>query len=659
MRESVRVRSGASRRPVVMPASISAKATQSKRYLVSAVILLAVCVAYANHFGNSFHFDDFHSVVNNTAIQSLANIPHFITDVKTSSILPSNRAWRPLVTTSFAIDYWIGGGLKPWAFHATTFLLYLLQIAVMFALLERLFDMARPGQGNRMAAAFGAACYGLHPVCAETINYVSQRAELYSTLGVVAALYIYIVRPEWRRYGVYLIPFAAALLSKAPALVFPALLFAYLYLFEDRQAGRAFRSILPSLAVTLILAGLQVRMTPPTFTPGAASPSGYRLTQPYVALRYFESFFLPVRLSADTDLGPVSSALQPEALAGFIFLAALLAAALFCSRKRLTAPIAFGLWWFVLALLPTALFALAEVENDHRMFFPFVGLAMSVAWALALAVEKTPRRIVIPFAVVLLATFAYGTNSRNAVWRDEASLWHDVTLKSPLNGRGLMNYGLTLMAAGDNPGALDYFQRAHVYTPNYHVLEINLGIVTGELHRDMEAEEHFQRAMALAPQDSLPYFYYGRWLDSRGRIQEGLNQALTANRLNPSNPDARNLIDAILPRMKSANEDLARLESLAEAQPTAENYLNLSLRYDRLGRYSDCIRAAREALKRKPDYAEAYNNIAAGYESLGDWDEAIRAAREALRIRPDFELARNNLAWSEQQKMHQLKPPSK
>jgi tetratricopeptide (TPR) repeat protein len=103
-------------------------------------------------------------------------------------------------------------------------------------------------------------------------------------------------------------------------------------------------------------------------------------------------------------------------------------------------------------------------------------------------------------------------------------------------------------------------------------------------------------------------------------------------------------------RMNSTNEEVVRLEQAASAQPTAENYLSLSLRYHQLGRFKDCIRAAREALKRKPDYAEAYNNIAAGYESLGDWDEAIRAAREALRLKPDFVLARNNLVWSEAQK---------
>lgn len=95
---------------------------------------------------------------------------------------------------------------------------------------------------------------------------------------------------------------------------------------------------------------------------------------------------------------------------------------------------------------------------------------------------------------------------------------------------------------------------------------------------------------------------------------------------------------------------LAAAATLAQQQPTAENYLNLSLLYHRAGRYQDCIAAARKALLLKPDYPEAYNNIAAAYQSMGDWDKAIAAAQQALRIRPDFVLARNNLAYSQAQK---------
>ena len=55
-----------------------------------------------------------------------------------------------------------------------------------------------------------------------------------------------------------------------------------------------------------------------------------------------------------------------------------------CARHERTRPIAFGLTWFLLALVPVALIPLAEVENDHRMFFPLVGLALAATWSIAL-----------------------------------------------------------------------------------------------------------------------------------------------------------------------------------------------------------------------------------------------------------------------------------
>jgi tetratricopeptide (TPR) repeat protein len=100
----------------------------------------------------------------------------------------------------------------------------------------------------------------------------------------------------------------------------------------------------------------------------------------------------------------------------------------------------------------------------------------------------------------------------------------------------------------------------------------------------------------------------------------------------------------------------AKLDPVGEAEAavrqssTADNYLNLSLAYERAGRYQDCITAAGEALKIRPDFAEAYNNIAAAHEDLHEWDAAIVAAREAVRLKPDFQLAKNNLAYSERQK---------
>jgi tetratricopeptide (TPR) repeat protein len=96
-------------------------------------------------------------------------------------------------------------------------------------------------------------------------------------------------------------------------------------------------------------------------------------------------------------------------------------------------------------------------------------------------------------------------------------------------------------------------------------------------------------------------------------------------------------------------------ELSARTNPTAENYLNLSLAYDRAGRHNDSITAARQALKLRPNYAEAWNNIAVGFGGLGLWDQAIQACDEALKLRPDFQLAKNNLAWLRSEKLQSEK----
>ena len=505
----------------------------SRSWLLVCVLAVVVLSAYANHFQNDFHFDDSHTVTDNVFIRYWSSIPRFFIDPNLFSAMPDHATWRPLVSTSLVIDYKLGGGGRFW-FHLSTFLWFLVQLAVMFFLFRRVMDWAGPHPANTAAALFAAALYGLHPANAETVNYIIQRGDLYGTLGVVASVAWFAADPARRKYGLYLLPAVAAVLSKAPALVFPFLLLAYAWLFEtNRKWLPAWRATWPAFAVAGLLALLTSKMTPAAYNPGAISASQYRVTQPWVALYYFRSFFLPTGLTADTDMGYVP-AFSAQATAGFLFLVGLIAVAVWTSRERRTRPVAFGIFWFLIALAPTSLMALAEVENDHRMFFPFVGMALAVAWAARLLVPervRVERWATVMF--VVLAAAALGTRARNTVWHTEESLWRDVTVKSPKNGRGLMNYGLIFMARGDYQTALDYFQRALPLTPNYSALEINLGVALGALHRDQEAGQHFERAIQLAPGDADPYFFAARWLSGVGRVADSvslLERALQVNR---------------------------------------------------------------------------------------------------------------------------------
>jgi tetratricopeptide (TPR) repeat protein len=129
--------------------------------------LFLVAAAYANHFHNSLHFDDFHTITQNPFIRSLANVSRFFTDARTFSILPSHYSYRPLFSASLAVDYRLGNGLDPLWFHISTFAWFTVQLALMYLLFTKIMDLCRPGPQNAWLAMLAVAWYGLHPANAE------------------------------------------------------------------------------------------------------------------------------------------------------------------------------------------------------------------------------------------------------------------------------------------------------------------------------------------------------------------------------------------------------------------------------------------------------------------------------------------------------------
>jgi uncharacterized protein (TIGR02996 family) len=651
-----------------------------QRLLLNAATLLAITLAYTNSFHNGFHFDDMHTIVDNPAIRSLSNIPRFFSDATTFSVLPANRTYRPIVSTSLALDYHLAHGLNPLYFHLTTFVLFLTLILLVQTLFQSILNRTQPSPANLYLSTFAAALFGLHPAMGETVNYIIQRGDLYCTFGCVASLVLFARIASFRRSGLYLLPLVFALLSKPPAAVFPLLLFAFVFFFapfRDASTPQRLRhsliAAIPSTVLVALALWLQSAMTPKTFLPSLISPTDYRLTQPYVWLRYLGQFFLPLHLNVDTDLSPIHGLTVPI-LSGLIFLALLIAAIIATATRPHLYPIAFGLLWFVITQLPTSLYPLSEVENDHRMFFSFPGLILAAVWSAWLLLRQFPNlhRPAILLAPLVLLAYGYGTHLSNRVWLNEETLWRDDILKSPHNGRGLMNHGLTQMAIGAYPAALADFTRALTYTPNYPTLEINLGIVegaiadqTGNTQTAGIAEAHFQRAITLAPQDDQPHAFYGRWLKDHGRPAEAIAQLQTAIALNPQRPMQRDeLIEAqiaagnIPAALQSAraaltlspDDPLAR-ETLAHPPiPTAAFWINLSLAQYQHADYTAAATSAQNAITLDPRSPEAWNNLAAANAQLHHWDAAIAAAQQAIILKPTFQLARNNLLWAQTQK---------
>jgi protein O-mannosyl-transferase len=625
--------------------------------VVCALAFTVLLGAYANHFHNAFHFDDDHTIRNNVYIRDIRNVPSFFRSPQTFSSLPANQSYRPLLTTTLALDYRLGGGLNPVAFHVTSFTLYALQCVVLLVLYRLLMDRAWPHPWNRWTALVAASWYGLHTANAETVNYIIQRGEILSTLAVVLAVLLFARGGLTRRFGLYLIPAAAAVLAKEQGAMAAPILFVYAALFEreltaidllrPRNLLRVLRDTWPAFVVCAGIVLLGMRLST-TFASGGTSTWSYLITQPFVIAHYAWSLLLPTNLSADSDWTPLTSVLDVRVLVGAIFIVCALGAAVAASRRRDTRPIAFGILWFFLALVPSSsVVPFAEVMNDHRMFFPFVGLTLAATWAVAHVLMKREAAMrrsrwalpaVITACVAVLLAHAYGTRQRNIVWRTEESLWLDVTNKSPANGRGLMTYGVLLMAKGDFDGADRYFTRALQYTPQYAYLHVNIGVLKGAQGKQADAERHFREAQLIDPTNPVSYFYYARWLQSVGRTEEARLFARRTVELSPGHLEGQLLLRD-LEAQGTPTATVAQTDTR-----TPEQWLELSVAQYRAGRYDECVEFSRRALALRPGYAEAYNNICAAENARGRYADAISACERALAIRPAFEQARNNLA---------------
>ena len=425
------------------------------------------------------------------------------------------------------------------------------------------------------------------------------------------------------------------------------------------------------MALSFVICGAVLlfvqHMTPQSWVAGAVNAHNYLLTQPYVALLYFKTFFWPASLSADYDLAPFVTASDLRFWVGLAFIVVISASAIVATVYKKTRLIGFGLLWFLIALLPTSLFPLAEVMNDYRTFLPYVGLVMAVAGAAALLVGNLGRQsswtkvAAICLVVLFLGANGYATFQRNKVWKTDETLWHDVVLKSPRNGRGLMAYGIQLMNKGDYAGALEYFHRAEQLTPQYYFLLINLAIAENATRQSAAAEQHFKEALQMAPSYPDSYIYYARYLLAHGRMDEARALLRRALELSPADVTARQLLkeaemrdvqtetlagDALL-RQAKIGEAIIHYETALKIAPDSTSTLNnlawaLSTSPDASNR--DGARALE--LARKADQLAGGENpifirtMAAAYAEGGHFNEAITNAQRALQLA----LAQGNVA---------------
>lgn len=490
-----------------------------------ATILVCALLAYATTLLGALVYDDVHTVRDNTAIRTLANVPRYFVDVDLFSSVDC-RMYRPLVLVSYALDYAIGQGAV-WVFKLTNLLLHVGVAMALYRLVLRL-------RGTQIAALLAACVFAAHPLASEAVNTISGRSELGAALGIVIGLSSHLrARDDWRWLGATTACAALACGCKEIGVILPALMFVLdpPWRREGRLGAWVARHALPGLVVLVYLVARralfgQATTALPPLTGGGEPLAGHGRdmvtqlsTMATVLPRALAQCVVPVGLSLDPPIRFERSPWSAPVLCGVAFVGTVLWLGWRGAvRDRLRRT---GMALACCSSLPWIALPLNLPYLEHRMYVPLAGLVLvlaAVVSALPAAAPRVawrPRRLV---ALVVLAGFATLSTERSLEYRDATTMWRHLLEEQPGSVRALCGLAVCYMEQGDLAAALPLVQRAVAIWPTHVAALRNLA----ELHLQL-APDPGNAMTALVVADTLvrisPRNPFDRLLRSRALAQ--------------------------------------------------------------------------------------------------------------------------------------------
>ena len=601
---------------------------------------LLVLLTYSNSLGNGYVWDDHELVVMNPDLRADASWTALFSSGVFSHVhrqTTKSNYYRPLQTVSYrAVSELFGQNSS--ALHLLSVLLALATVLAGFWGYHRLT--------RRLELAFAAAAlFAVHPAHSEAVDWISALPDIGCTASTLLAFGCFLAlhrslielttsrkAPKfWVLWGSSLLFFAAALLWKETAVVFPLIVAAYTFCIEPSSLGQrtrlASKFSLPFWCVLLvylfvrlrILGFLAMRQRIWELTPIQVALSGLHLLT-----LYWWKLVFPFHLNAYHLFSPVRSLWDMRAIAAVVFLALSCIAIGYRFRRNRLAAFA-AIWVFVTLLPVMNIYALGRNAFAERyLYLPSFGFCLLVVLLANAAIQRLPVRAQKPIAalalVVLVALFCWTTVARNPDWHDDATLFRETLVRSP-------------------------------DAPFVHFMVASTSDDSGQ------AELHYQKAIELAGQESptdvldltLSYEGLASLYSDRGDYARALDMVHRWRAVAPDSPELDSEEGLILVRTGNREQAELLLNRAFAARPQDENVLNalglLAWEYKRnLGEAAAFFSQALAIHTAQDDFRASLNNNLGGvYGDGGQFPAAIEQFESAVSISPNNPEYRTNL----------------
>ena len=481
------------------------------------------------------------------------------------------------------------------------------------------------------APFLAALIFALHPVCVESVAWISEEKNTLSTMFYLAAALTYFHWRGGRRafYFLATLLFLFAILSKSVAATLPAALLVVLWWKQGRLSWR--RDVLPLLPWFALssAAGLFTGWVERKFV-GAQGPD-FILSfaqRCLIAGRaiwfYFGKLLWPGNLIFIYPRWRVDPSVWWQWLFPLGILA--LVAALWVLRHRTRGPLA------ALLLFGGSLFPILGFFNIYAFIFSFVAdhfqyLASLSVIALLVAgygnSEKSLNRFSIfrfdilslslgaAFPIFVVLALGALTWRQSAMYRDRLTFYQTILEKNPDSWMAQNNLGIALAAAGRLPEAIEHYQAAVRIKPTFPDVHNDLGAALLGVGRAPEALEEFRIALGLQPAYAAALGNLGDALMQMGRTQEAVPDYQQALRLKPNDAQAHNNLGIAFSQLGRNTEAADQFAAASRLQPdNTEIRINLGTTLAGLGRMAEARIQFEKVLRLKPDDAEARESLA-------------------------------------------------
>jgi hypothetical protein len=489
----------------------------ARSVLLAAALCAFTAALFANSLSNGFAHDDGPLILKNPFLLDLGNLGRFFRSDYWAPTLVSGL-YRPLVTSSYAVDVAIGG-LEPLGFHVVNVALHAgVSVLVLLLLLRLVGDVA--------LATATAFLFAAHAVHTEVVaNVTAGRPELMAAFALLLSLHAHL---SGRRLAA-LTAFLAALLCKESAVAWIGVVFLTDLVYGEpgqrlsrirvrrvlrerllRVYGPYAAVLLVAVGIRLLALGIEPALPPPRIldNPLAPLPAPWRAVNAVAVLgRYGWLLLFPLRLSYDYSWAeiPLLTAGDPR-LALVLAGAAGFGAALAVAWRR-SPDLFYALGFSLVTLSPVSnlVLPIGTIMAERLLYLPSVGFCLGLALGLrrlAGALFASRARAFAVLTGLVVALHGLRAVERNTDWRSEDAIWlHDVEVV-PRSARAQSNAGAALERQGRCAEALPRFEAAIASgLPPEHFVHPYQGkaLCLAELGRYREAAELYAEVVRHGP----------------------------------------------------------------------------------------------------------------------------------------------------------------